>query len=113
MLYLYNMNRQEKQELVFKALANETRRGILDMLKSRPVTTGELCERFKGHDRCTVMQHLRVLENADLVIVRREGRMRWNYLNVAPIKEIYDRWISRYATNAVALLSKLKADMEA
>lgn len=82
------------------------------MLKSRPMTTGELCEQFSRHDRCTVMQHLRVLEKADLVIVRREGRVRWNYLNVAPIKEIYDRWISRYATNAVSLLARLKADLE-
>ena len=106
------MKRQEEQELVFKALANRTRRGILDLLAARPMTTGELCERFDDHDRCTVMQHLRVLEKAELVIVRREGRVRWNYLNVGPIREIYDRWISRYAANAVDLLARLKADLE-
>jgi len=63
-------------------------------------------------DRCTVMQHLGVLEKAGLVIARREGRLRWNYLNVLPIKEIHDRWISRYAVNAVDLLARMKREME-
>lgn len=112
MLYLYNMKQRERQALIFKALANETRRDILDVLKSQPRTTGELCERFAEHDRCTVMQHLRVLERADLIIVRREGRVRWNYLNALPIKEIYDRWISRYASNAIDLLARMKKEME-
>jgi DNA-binding transcriptional ArsR family regulator len=75
-------------------------------------TTGELCERFKGLDRCTVMQHIGVLERAELIIVRREGRNRWNYLNVAPVKAIYDRWISSYAGEAVDLLWRLKQNLE-
>jgi DNA-binding transcriptional ArsR family regulator len=58
------------------------------------------------------MQHLKVLEAADLVIVRREGRERWNYLNAMPIKRIQDRWISRHAAHAVQLLSRLKSDLE-
>ena len=97
---------------VFKALADWRRRRILDLLKARPRTTGELCDEFPELDRCTVMQHLGVLEAAELVIVQRRGRQRWNYLNPIPIKEIHDRWISRYAAGAVGLLARLKRDLE-
>ncbi len=58
------------------------------------------------------MQHMRVLEAAGLIIVRRRGRERWNYLNALPIREIYDRWIGEYAENAVNLLVRLKSDLE-
>lgn len=58
------------------------------------------------------MQHLRVLERAALVVARTEGRMRWNCLNAMPIKEIHDRWIGAYATQAVELLARLKRDLE-
>jgi DNA-binding transcriptional ArsR family regulator len=103
----------ESDDLVFKALADWRRRRILDLLRKAPRTTGELCERFEGTlDRCTVMQHVGVLERAELVIVRREGRQRWNYLNVAPFKDIYDRWICGYADEAVELLARLKRDLE-
>ncbi|HEX9492294.1 MAG TPA: helix-turn-helix domain-containing protein [Thermoanaerobaculia bacterium] len=97
---------------IFRALADGRRRRILDLLKSGPLTTGELCAHFPRLDRCTVMQHLGVLERADLVIVKREGRLRWNYLNPLPIKEIYDRWISPYATGAVELLARMKREIE-
>ena len=103
---------KKQQDLVFKALAHAKRRQMLDLLKARERTTGELCSRFKDMDRCTVMQHLGVLEKADLIIVRRKGRQRWNYLNVLPILAIYDRWISRYAGPSVRLLARLKADLE-
>ncbi len=112
MLYFYNMMERDDQELVFKALAHATRRRILDLLKDGAQTTGWLCEKFEGLDRCTVMQHLGVLERAGLVLVRRDGRQRWNYLNAHPIKEIYDRWISRYAEPSLDLLSRLKRDLE-
>jgi len=97
---------------IFKALADWRRRAILDLLKDKPRTTGELCDRFPDIDRCTVMQHIGVLERAELIIARREGRTRWNYLNAAPFRDIYDRWISGYAEHAVALMSRLKKDME-
>jgi len=58
------------------------------------------------------MQHLGVLEKADLIIVKREGRKRWNYLNPLPIRELHNRWISRYAVGAVDLLAKMKREME-
>ncbi len=58
------------------------------------------------------MQHLSVLERAGLIIVKREGRLRWNYLNPLPLKEIYDRWISPYASDAVDLLARMKREIE-
>jgi DNA-binding transcriptional ArsR family regulator len=103
---------RERQELIFKALADYRRREMLDVLRDKPQTTGDICKRFKGLDRCTVMQHLGVLEKADLIIVKREGRNRWNYINTLPIKEIYDRWISRYATHAIDILARMKHDLE-
>jgi DNA-binding transcriptional ArsR family regulator len=102
----------DKQDAVFKALGDARRRKILDLLKNRPKTTGELCDHFKQLDRCTVMQHLGVLEKADLIIVKREGRLRWNHLNPLPIKEIFDRWINRYAAEAVDILDRMKKELE-
>ena len=113
MLYFYNMSSDSKEDSVFKALANHTRRRMLDSLKDDPLTTGMLCDVFPEMDRCTVMQHLKVLEDADLIIVRREGRERWNHLNSIPIKEIHDRWISQYAFHALSILDRLKSDLEA
>ena len=102
----------EKDDLVYKALADHRRREILDLLKDDRKSTGQICAHFKKLDRCTVMQHLGVLEKAGLIIVKREGRFRWNHLNVAPIRGIYDRWINQYASAAVKLLTRLKHDLE-
>jgi DNA-binding transcriptional ArsR family regulator len=107
-----NMTREDTYDLIFKALADSRRREILDLLKTRARTTGELCEHFKQMDRCTVMQHLNVLEKADLIIVKREGRLRLNYINPLPIKELHDRWIGAYADNAVDLLARMKREIE-
>ena len=106
------MPRDDKYDLIFKALGDSRRREVLDLLKDRGRTTGELCDHFHHLDRCTVMQHLRVLEKADLVIVKREGRLRWNYLNPLPIKELHDRWIGSYADGAVDLLTRMKREIE-
>ena len=102
----------DKQDRVFRALGHATRRRILDLLRQAPRTTGELCLAFADLDRCTVMQHLGVLERAGLVVAKFEGRQRWNVLNVLPIQEIHDRWIGRYAANATALLARLARDLE-
>jgi DNA-binding transcriptional ArsR family regulator len=108
------MSTATADDLVFKALADHRRREILDLLKDKPRTTGDLCAHFAGAlDRCTVMQHIGVLERAELLISRREGRVRWNHLNAAPFQDIYDRWISTYARDAAALLARLKHDLEA
>jgi DNA-binding transcriptional ArsR family regulator len=101
-----------EEDAVFRALANRTRREILDRLKDHPRTTGDLCASLPGLDRCTVMQHLGVLEDAGLVIVRRRGRERWNHLDPVPIKLIHDRWIGSYAASAVELLATLRTDLE-
>ncbi len=106
------MSSDARSDLIFKALSAATRRDILDALKDRPQTTGELCAHFPALDRCTVMQHLKVLEGAELVIVKREGRERWNYLNPLPIKHIHDRWIGPHAARAVDMLDRLKRDVE-
>ena len=106
------MSSESQQDAVFKALANARRRQMLDAMKDAPLTTGALCERFSDMDRCTVMQHLKVLEEADLVIPRREGRERWNHLNALPIKAIHDRWISQYAGHAMNVLSALQDEAE-
>jgi DNA-binding transcriptional ArsR family regulator len=97
---------------VFKALGDSRRRRMLDLMMVAPRTTGEICDHFPELDRCTVMQHLAVLEDAELVIAQRRGRYRWNYLNPVPIRDIHDRWIDRYATRAVDLLARLKRDLE-
>lgn len=82
--------------VVWKALADETRRGILDRLREAPATTGELCEAFPQLDRCTVMKHLAVLEHSSLVTIRREGRNRLNFLNPVQLQKIHTRWLSSY-----------------
>lgn len=97
---------------VFKALANTTRRAICDELKLRPLTTGQLAESFPELDRTTVMMHLRVLEEAGLVIPVRKGRERFNYLDAMPIQAIHSRWIGPHAARAAAGLEKLKAQLE-
>tara|TARA_R110000787_G_scaffold14348_11_gene44342 strand:+ start:3875 stop:4219 length:345 start_codon:yes stop_codon:yes gene_type:complete len=106
------MSSNDQTDLVFKALAAPIRRDLMDALKDNPQTTGELCARFDRLNRCTVMQHLGVLEEAGLVIARKQGRQRWNYLNALPIKQIHDRWIGAYASGAVDLLARMKDDME-
>jgi len=115
MLYSYNMSVEGvfDEDATFRALANPTRRRILDQLKDRPRTTGDLCTAFPALDRCTVMQHLNVLEDAGLVIVQRKGRERWNHLDPLPIKHIHDRWIGDYAAGAVDLLDRMKTELEA
>lgn len=107
------MSIESENDRIFKALGHYRRRHMLDALRDNPQTTGALCEAMPDLDRCTVMQHLKVLEDADLIIVRREGRERWNHLNPVPIKQLHDRWIGQYASRAVDLLAAMKHDLEA
>lgn len=92
---------------VFKALASPARRRLLDALKASTHTTGSLCALLPELDRTTVLQHLRVLEDAELVTGRKVGRERHLSLAPLPIKRIHDRWISDYARAAVELLDRL------
>lgn len=106
------MSDNPQDDSVFKALASPVRRSLLDALNDQPRTTGDLCARLAPLDRCTVMQHLGVLQAAGLVIARRQGRERWNHLDALPIRRIHDRWIGAYAAGAVEMLERLRADVE-
>ncbi len=107
------MNRKElEDDRVFKALAGSDRRKILDLLRDAPMTTGDICAQLNWLNRCTVMQHLGVLENARLIIARKEGRKRWNYLDVSPIQRIHERWIQAYAAPSAKLLNKWQQEIE-
>ena len=99
-------------DLVFKALADPTRRLLLDRLFARDGLT--LTELESGLDmtRFGVMKHLRVLEEAHLVITRRSGRTKLHFLNPVPIRLIHDRWIDKYTEKRVSALTDLKAILE-
>ena len=97
---------------VFKALADPTRRTILDLLKPGPKTTGQLCGAFPELSRFAVMKHLGILTDAHLVLVRREGRRRFNYLNAVPIRQVYERWMGPYAELWSSSLLRLRDHIE-
>ena len=106
------MSTEDENDLIFKALSHRKRRHICDLLKAEPLTTGMLCDRLPEIDRCTVMQHLKVLEEAGLVVAEKRGRERWNHLDALPIHAIHERWIGPYAAYAVSMLSRLKNQIE-
>ncbi len=98
---------------VFKALADETRRAILDaLLTVDGQTLAELTERFPEMTRFGVMKHLAVLEEAGLLSTLRQGRSKRHFLNPVPIAEIANRWISRYARPFTTALVGLRAGLE-
>lgn len=79
--------------MIWKALADPTRRTIISLLQKSPLTTGEISERIDDLSRYAVMKHLGILEKADLINTRREGKFRWNYLNANPIQKSYEKWL--------------------
>lgn len=86
----------EDLDQIWKALADETRRTILDFLREGPRTTTEIVEQFPDLSRFAVMKHLDVLRQAALVLTREDGRQRINSLNAVPIRMIYERWVTNY-----------------
>jgi DNA-binding transcriptional ArsR family regulator len=98
---------------VFKALADPTRRFLLDLLFERDGRTLTELEGEVDMTRFGVMKHLRLLEEAGLVITRRSGREKLHFLNPVPIRLIHDRWIDKYTERRVSALADLKADLEA
>jgi len=106
------MSADDELDGVWKALSDPTRRAMLDALAGGPRTTGDLVERFGHLSRTGVMKHLDVLVAAGLVLVRREGRLRWNHLNPIPIQRIYDRWVSKHVRGVASALSRLKDHVE-
>jgi uncharacterized protein YndB with AHSA1/START domain/DNA-binding transcriptional ArsR family regulator len=99
-------------DLVFRALADPTRRGLLDVLFQRDGQTLSALEERPAMTRFGVMKHLKVLEEAGLVVTRRRGREKLHFLNAVPIRLVHDRWVSKYAEPWVATLSELKHEME-
>ncbi len=98
---------------IWKALSDPTRRGIIDRLSSKPATTGDLAAAFPDLSRYAVMKHLDVLENAGLVVVRREGRKRWNHLNAVPLRRVYERWVGKFADHWASALLRLEEHADA
>lgn len=98
---------------MFKALADESRRALLDAMRARDgQTLTELCGVLPDMTRFGVMKHLRVLEDAHLLVAERDGRSKVHHLNAVPIREIHDRWISHYAEPFVASMIELRDRVE-
>jgi uncharacterized protein YndB with AHSA1/START domain/DNA-binding transcriptional ArsR family regulator len=97
---------------IFRALSDPSRRMLLDLLRERDGRTLTELEKHLAMTRFGVMKHLKVLEDAHLVVTRKVGREKFHYLNPAPIQQISDRWISRYASPFVRTMSDLKTQLE-
>lgn len=99
-------------DAVFKALADPTRRSLLDVLFHQDGQTLHALEERFPMSRYGVMKHLKILEGAGLVVTRRRGREKLHFLNAVPIRLVHDRWVSKYAEPWVAGLSDLKNELE-
>src|ERR671937_1516696 len=104
---------QNDDDLVFRALADPTRRLLLDRLFERDGRTLTELESQLDMTRFGVMKHLRILEEAGLVVSRKAGRTRLHFLNPVPIRLIHDRWIDKYTEHRVSALAELKTTLEA
>jgi len=97
---------------IFQALAHETRRAILDRLRNEPgLAVGKLASHFDV-SRIAIIQHLRVLEQADLIVSEKDGRSRRLYLNAVPIQRIYDRWTDLFSGHFASRLTSIKRAAE-
>ena len=102
----------QDDDRVFKALADRTRRFLLDRLFVRDGRTLTELESELEMTRFGVMKHLRILEDAGLIVTRRSGREKLHFLNPVPIRLIHDRWIDKYRERHVSALAKLKSELE-
>jgi DNA-binding transcriptional ArsR family regulator len=108
----YNRRMVTDEDKVFKALADQSRRKLLDRLRAKGgLTLSELCEK---HDmsRQAVTKHLALLEEANLVVTKKQGREKLHYLNPVPIGDIYARWIGKFEKKRVEALHTLKQALE-
>jgi DNA-binding transcriptional ArsR family regulator len=108
--YLHRVT--DDDDRVFKALADPTRRFLLDRLFTRDGRTLTELESELEMTRFGVMKHLRVLEDAGLVVTRRSGREKLHFLNPVPIRLVHDRWIDKYTEQQVSALAGLKHELE-
>ena len=102
----------DDDDRVFKALADPSRRFLLDLLFVRDGRTLTELESELSMTRFGVMKHLRVLEEANLVVTRRSGREKLHFLNPVPIRQIHDRWIDKYTAEQARALIELKHELE-
>ena len=102
----------DKLDAVWKALSDPTRREILDSLRDGALTTTEIVSLFPNLTRFGVMKHIEVLREACLINTRAEGRRRLNSLNVVPIRQIYERWVSGFQDLWASQLVGLKRSLE-
>jgi DNA-binding transcriptional ArsR family regulator len=102
----------EELDPIWKALSDPTRRAILDMLREGPKKTTEIVENFPDLTRFAVMKHIDVLRSANLVNTFKDGRERINSLNVVPIRQIYERWVSPFAELWSSALLRIKDDVQ-
>ena len=114
MIILSHMQGHPKDDLapVWRGLANSDRRVMLDYLTEGPMATGDLAAKFPKLSRFAVMQHLKVLEEGNLVVRRKEGRKVINHLNPVPIQQIYHRWVRRFQEPWAEALVGLKSELE-
>ena len=106
------MSHMHDDDRVFKALADSTRRHLLDRLYKRNGLTLSELESELEMTRFGVMKHLRVLEDAGLVVTQRSGREKLHFLNVVPIRLVHDRWIDKFTERRVSALTDLKRRLE-
>jgi DNA-binding transcriptional ArsR family regulator len=97
---------------IFKALADPSRRLLLDLLYARDGRTLTELDGELAMTRFGVMKHLRLLEDAGLVVTRKQGREKLHFLNPVPIRQIHDRWIDKYTERQVSALLDLKNELE-
>jgi DNA-binding transcriptional ArsR family regulator len=102
----------DKLDPVWKALSDPTRRAILDLLRQKPCTTTEVVETFQHLSRFGVMKHLDVLREAQLVDTQELGRQRVNSLNVIPLRQIYERWVTPFEDLWSSQLLRIKEKVE-
>jgi len=100
------------EDLVWRALASPHRRRILDALRDGPKITGDLAAVLPELSRYAVMQHLGVLAEAGLVLVHRQGRVRWNSLHVVPLQRIVERWMTPYQSLWASAMLDIKRRVE-
>jgi len=103
---------EEDTALLWRALADPTRRRILDLLRERPRVTGEIAGQFPV-SRIAVMRHLEVLSEAGLAVSRKRGRQRWHYLNTVPLQKLHRRWADPSAAGFASALLRLQENVEA
>ena len=98
----------DTQDRVWKALGDGKRRKLIEAIAAGPKLTGELVDLIPGIGRTAVLRHIAILADANLIIVRADGRKRWNYLNPDPIKAVCTSWVARHIDGLMSSAERLK-----